>query len=51
MIRLQRHDDSISHEEDGAVRVEDLASIFPSRNESTRTGQEGEVQRKRSSTA
>ena len=30
MIRLLRHDDSIHREDDGAVRFEDLASIFRS---------------------
>ena len=35
MIRLLRHDDSICREEDGAVRFEDLASIFRPRNEAT----------------
>ena len=31
MIRLLRHDDSVNREEDGAVKCEDLASIFRSR--------------------
>ena len=31
MIRLLRHDDSVNREEDGAVKFEDLASIFRSR--------------------
>ena len=31
MIRLLRHDDSVNREQDGAVKIEDLASIFPSR--------------------
>ena len=31
MIRLVRHDDSVNREEDGAVRFEDLASVFRSR--------------------
>ena len=35
MIRLLRHDDSIHREEDGAVRFEDLASVFRSKNEFT----------------
>ena len=35
MIRLLRHDDAVHREEDGAVRFEDLASIFRSRNAST----------------
>ena len=35
MIRLLRHYDSLHREEDGAVRFEDLASIFRSKNAST----------------
>ena len=31
MIRLLRHDDSVNREQDGAVKIEVLASIFPSR--------------------
>ena len=31
MIRLLRHDDSANREDDGAVKIEDLASIFRSR--------------------
>ena len=31
MIRLLRHDDSVNREEDGAVKCEDLASVFRSR--------------------
>ena len=31
MIRLLRHDDSVNREDDGAVKFEDLASIFRSR--------------------
>ena len=31
MIRLLRHDDSVSREEDGPEKIEDLASIFRSR--------------------
>ena len=31
MIRLLWHDDSVNREEDGAVKIEDLASIFRSR--------------------
>ena len=35
MIRYLRHDDTVHREEDGAVRFEDLASMFRSRNAST----------------
>ena len=35
MIRLLRHDDSIHREEDGAVRLEEVASIFRSKKEFT----------------
>ena len=28
MIRLLRHDESVNREDDGAVKFEDLASIF-----------------------
>ena len=35
MVRLLRHDDTVHREEDGAVRFEDPASIFRSRNAST----------------
>ena len=34
MIRLLRHDDTVHRKEDGAVRFEDLASVFRSRNAS-----------------
>ena len=37
MIRLLRHDDSASREEDGAVKFEDLAPIVPSSHWSIRT--------------
>ena len=35
MIRLLRPDDSVNREDDGAVRFDDLASIFRSRSAST----------------
>ena len=31
MIRLLRHDDTVHREDDGAVRLDDLADLFESR--------------------